>query len=128
MMVNNTANNICLALASVAFDAETYKTIAQDESVISTLVELPPAVNVPADRYQLKAGCEQSDKTRSDIDMGDRYGRSIWEIDMRDRTSIGCRCKYRYGIWVIDLAYGISIWSSNISIWSFWISIWDMSL
>jgi len=45
-------------LAGVAaFDAETYKAIAQDESVISNLVELPaaaPAVNVPADMYQLK--------------------------------------------------------------------------
>jgi hypothetical protein len=45
---------------------------------------------------------------------------SIWEIDMGDRTSMTCRLGYRYGIWDIDLAYGISLWLSAISIWSSW--------
>jgi hypothetical protein len=36
---------------------------------------------------------------------------------MGDRTSMGFRCEYGYGICGIDLGYGISIWLSTISIW-----------
>jgi hypothetical protein len=43
---------------------------------------------------------------------------SMWEI--------GHQWEYQYGIWVIDMEYGVSIWSSTISIWSSWISMWDM--
>ena len=43
---------------------------------------------------------------------------------MGDRISMRNRYDYRYGIWGIDLGYGISIWLSTISIWSSWISIW----
>ena len=42
------------------------------------------------------------------------------------RISMGYRCGYRYGIWDIDMGYGISMWSLNISILSSWISIWDI--
>jgi hypothetical protein len=42
-----------------------------------------------------------------DIDMGYRYGTSIWDIDMGHRTSMGYRYGYRYGIWVIDMEYGL---------------------
>jgi hypothetical protein len=44
-----------------------------------------------------------------------RYGRSTWEIDIRHRTSMRYRWGYRYGIWVIDMEHGISIWVSTIS-------------
>ena len=33
----------------------------------------------------------QSDKICSEIHMGDRYGSSIWKLDMEDRTSMGYR-------------------------------------
>jgi len=79
----------------------------------------------------------------------DRYGRSICEIDMRDRhgrsdvnwISIGvsiCDMGHRYGIWftemvlyhrdmVIDMGYGLIMWEMTVSIWSYWMSIWDIS-
>jgi hypothetical protein len=62
-----------------------------------------------------------SDKTRSDIDMGDRYGRSIWEIDgiyHIDMVNMN-----------IDVGYGLMIWEMGVSIWSCSISIWkDLAL
>jgi hypothetical protein len=83
-------------------------------------------------------GPAQSDKRRSNIDMGDRYGRSdINEISigisMRDMD-------YRYGIWYIDMVinhidmvgldidmgYELMIWEMKVSIRSSPISIWDV--
>jgi hypothetical protein len=61
----------------------------------------------------------QSDKIRSDIDMGYRYGVSkwemwdgIWDIDMVIQD--------------IDMGYGISTWEMTVSILSSWISIRDV--
>ena len=83
--------------------------------------------------------------------MGDRYGGSIWEIDMGDRygrsdinkISIGISKRdigYRYGIRYIDMViyhidmvildidmeYGLMIWEMTVSIRSSSISIWDI--
>jgi hypothetical protein len=55
-----------------------------------------------------------------------RYGISLWDIDMGDRTSMTNRYEYRYGVWDIDLGYSVRMWLSTISIGSSWISIWDM--
>jgi hypothetical protein len=83
--------------------------------------------------------------------MGDRYGRSIWEIDMGDRygrsdvndISIGISIwdiGYRFGIWYIDMVvyhvdmvildidmgYGLMIWEMTVPLRSSSISIWDI--
>ena len=83
---------------------------------------VPPNLTVPEQQRQdrlfnwsVLMTWSQSDKYDREIDMGDRYGRSIWEIYMG----------HRYGTSDIN---EISIWSSTISIRSSWISIWEMRL
>jgi hypothetical protein len=91
----------------------------------------------------------QSDKMSSDIDMGDRYGRSdvneismvisIWNMGYRHGISLW-DMGYRYGIWYvdmiiyhidmvildIDMAYGLMTWEMTVSIRSSGRSMWDI--
>ena len=86
---------------------------AMVSKVFVSTSKIPTFVAVTGAMYTLV----QSHKIRSDIDIGDRYGRSdINEIP------IGISM----WIWIIDMGHGLSIWLSTISIWSSWIWKWEM--